>query len=95
MMTKHAIQRCQQRGIPTLAEELLLQFGQASWHKGAEVYAMTKAARRRIEKAVGGKRNMRAIEPMLDCFIVVGGDKVITAAHRTRRLKRDVKRKRG
>lgn len=95
MMTLHATQRCQQRASPQFAVELYLSYGSASWHNGAEVFAMDKAARRRIEKAFGGKRALRAVEPMLDGYIVVGGGKVITVAHRQCRLKRDVNRKRG
>lgn len=95
MMTLHATQRCQQRAIPRFAVELYLSYGSASWHNGAEVYAMDKAAHRRIEKAFGGKRALRAVEPLLDGYIVVAEGKVITVAHRQCRLKRDVSRKRG
>ena len=95
MMTLHATERCQQRAIPQFAVELYLSYGSTSWHDGAEVYAMDKAAHRRIEKAFGGKRGLRAVEPLLDGYVVVKDGRVITVAHRHCRLKRDVNRKRG
>lgn len=95
-MTRHATQRSQQRSIPPLAVELYLRYGCASWHKGAEVYAMDKAARRRIARDFGGKRALRALEPLLNGYTVVGEEgQVITVGHRTHRHKRDVSRKRG
>lgn len=93
MMTRHATERSQQRAIPAFAIDLYLTYGSARWHDGAEVYTMDKAARRRIEKAFGGKRALRAIEPILDAYVVVGDGHVLTVAHRTRRHKREVSRR--
>ncbi len=92
-MTRHAAKRSQQRAIPTFAVDLYLTYGSASWHDGAEIYTMDKAARRRIEKAFGGKRAVRAVEPMLDGYVVLSEGQILTVAHRTCRHKRDESRK--
>jgi hypothetical protein len=85
----HAEQRCQQRAVPTLVAALLLDYGTCIRHAGADVLYVDKPARRRIQEAVGGGRNLALVERWLNSYAVVGDDgRIITVARRTVRLKR-------
>jgi hypothetical protein len=88
-MTRHAERRIQQRAIPGLVTQLLLDFGSRMRRHGADVVFIDKLARRELCRAVGGDRNMRTIEPWLGTYFVVADDgTLVTAAHRTRRLQK-------
>ncbi len=88
-VSRHCQTRMQQRAIPSWIADLLLDFGSRMRRDGAEVVFADRAARRQIRRAVGGARNMRTIEPWLDAYLVVADDgALITAARRTRRLRR-------
>jgi hypothetical protein len=85
----------QQRSVPQFALSLLEQFGSEMRHGDADILFMDKAAKRRLQRAVGGRRALRMIEPILDVYAVVEGDTVITVAHKTQRFRRDTKRARA
>lgn len=80
-LSKHARVRCQQRGIPRTAVEVLYQFGKRTHSKGAEKYLMDKVARRRAESNLGRHQFIK-IEKWLDAYIVVDGGRIITVAWR-------------
>lgn len=88
MMTRHATQRSQQRSIPPLAVELFERYGASCRHDGADVLFMDKQARKRIARDFGGSRALRFVEPLLNAYAVVEDGRVITLAHRNKRLKR-------
>ena len=87
-MTRHATQRSQQRSIPPLAVELFERYGAICRHDGADVLFMDKQARKRIARDFGGARALRYVEPLLNKYAVVENGRVITLAHRSKRLKR-------
>lgn len=89
MMTKHAEVRMSQRSIPPLAISLLEEFGSVMRHKGADILFMDKAAKRRLAKAFGGRRSLRMLEPILDCYAPIVDGQVLTVCHRTKRFRRD------
>ncbi len=87
--SSHCRVRMQQRAIPSVIAQLLLDHGSRMRHAGADVVFADKHARRRIRRAVGGARNMRTVEPWLDTYFVVADDgSLVTAARRTDRLRR-------
>lgn len=94
MISIHANIRMQQRSIPPVIIEFLERFGSEMRHEGADVLFMDKAARRRAEKALGGPRALRLIEPFFNSYIVENGGTVITGARKNRRFKRNCKRAR-
>ena len=49
---------------------------------------MDKQARKRIARDFGGSRALRFVEPLLNAYAVLENGRVITLAHRTKRLKR-------
>lgn len=87
MLTKHAAARSQQRSIPPLVIDLLLDFGRSEKAgDGTTKHYFDKPARRRL-RAYAGPLSPQ-IEAHLNCYAVVGehGD-VVTVAHLTSRIK--------
>lgn len=88
-MTRHAQQRTQQRAIPQLAVDLLLQFGRSEpAGDGATKYFFDKKSHRRVFAYAGSMSNV--LEPHLDIYAVVSPDqRLITVAHRIERIRRN------
>jgi len=69
--------------------ELLERFGSEMRCGGADLLFFDKAAIKRLQRHMGGRRSLRHIEPWLKVYIVVGDNgRLVTAAHRTRRFNR-------
>lgn len=88
MMTKHAQVRSQQRAIPGLLVDLLLQFGSSeSVGDGASKVFFDKVARRRVHAYAGPLAPL--LDKHLDLYAVVASDStVITVGHRLERIRR-------
>jgi len=86
--TQHAARRCQQRGLPPIVIDLLMQFGSSEpAGDGAVKVFIDKAARKRLKAYAGALVNK--LEEHLDVYAVVGSNgQLITAAHRTERIRR-------
>lgn len=86
--TRHAASRIQQRGIPKLVVDMLLEFGCSEpAGGGASKFFFDKLARRKV-KAYAGSLS-RVLEDHLDVYAVVGPDtQVITVGHRYERIRR-------
>jgi len=86
--THHAQLRAQQRAIPPLLVDLLLQFGrQEKSGDGTSKYFFDKEARRKLRAYAGAMA--RSIEEHLDVYVVVGAmQELITVAHRDERIRR-------
>ncbi len=87
MFTHHAQARMQQRSIPMSAIDVLMEYGEARRHHGADVFFLTKKSRGRVLKDFG-KSAFLKLEKALDAYLVVGDDgTLITTGHRHHRLK--------
>jgi len=87
--TTHAEKRIQQRGIPPMVIDLLMQFGSASRCDGAERFMFDKLARKRLRRHLGGDRGLKVIDRWLNVYAVVGDNgQVVTAAHKHSRFRR-------
>lgn len=87
-MTRHAQTRSQQRAVPPMMIDLLLQFGKSE-SAGAGVAKMffDKQARKRVAAYAGSFASL--LDEYLDLYAVVGQDMaVITVGHRTERIRR-------
>lgn len=85
--TAHAAIRCQQRGVPPLVIDLLLQFGQREHdHRGAEIVYFDRRSRKRIENYAGGL--ISKFSEHMDSYVVVADGKIITVGSRFKRVKR-------
>ena len=86
-MIKHALIRQQQRGIPQIVIDLLIEYG-AQAHAGARVttHYFDKAARKRLHTYVGCLSGL--FEEYLDYYAVVADDgSVITVAPRIKKVR--------
>lgn len=85
-LTKHAHTRTQQRAIPPMLIDLLLQFG-SSERSGAGVSKVffDKSSRRKVKAYAGSLSGL--LDDHLDVYAVVSDDMtVITAGHRIKRF---------
>lgn len=73
----------QQRGIPRVAVELLLEFGKENYTNGAYWITFDKRARKRAKSYC---HSLAIPEKLLNTFVVVQDDRIITVGHRTRRF---------
>lgn len=87
-MTRHGLTRLRQRGITVDQVVTLLDFGSEQRSHGASRFFLDRQARARI--AVEMPLALRAL-PSLDIHVVLADDgRLITAAHRTKRIRRDI-----
>lgn len=88
-LSNHAAVRSQQRAIPPLMIDLLLQFGASEKAgDGASKRYFDKAARRRLQAYAGSLSSV--LQQHLDLYAVVAADDtVITVAHRMDRIRRN------
>ena len=86
--TKHAALRMQQRGLARLQLDLLLDFGsREAAGDGAVKVFMDRAARKRL-RAYAEPLSAKCLEH-LDVYAIVSPEgHVVTAAHRTERVRR-------
>jgi hypothetical protein len=70
-LTTHAAVRLQQRAIPSYVIELLERFGAEERCGGADRVFFDKAARKRLERHMGGPRAVRHIESWLNVYAVI------------------------
>lgn len=87
-LTHHAHKRAQQRSIPPIMLNLLLNFGKSEpAGGGASKMYFDKAARRRVKAYTG--QLARQMEEFMNVYAVVGPEgQIITAAHLTERIRR-------
>lgn len=85
-LTKHAEIRCQQRGIPPLIIEWLLDFGKPVYNHGAEIYHFDKKSKKAIER-YAGKQILSTLDRYMDAYLVFAAGRVITAGHRFKRIR--------
>lgn len=88
MLTKHARIRSQQRAIPQLMVDLLLQWGATEKaFGGATKVFFDKASRRRVQAYAGPIAPL--LDQHLDLYAVVGCDnQIITVGYRNERIQR-------
>ncbi len=71
VMANHAVIRSQQRGIPPLIREWLIDFGEEIYdHRGAILYFFNRDSRRKLERNFG-RESIRRFHEWLDSYVVV------------------------
>ena len=86
-LSRHAHVRCQQRSIPPLILNWLLDYGAEQRSHGASKRFFDRSARRRLAAEYGAEVVER-LGPLLNLYLIEGDSKVVTAGVRTRRVKR-------
>ena len=87
--TKHAAVRMQQRGIPPLILEWLLEYGATTYDgHGGRIRYFDKQAKQRIRHSKG-EIVLRRLHELFDSYAVVSNDgAVVTVGHRYKRAYR-------
>jgi hypothetical protein len=81
--TMHAETRIQQRGIPPMVVDLLMQFGSASRCRGSERLMFDKLALRRLRRHLGGDRGLKLIDRWLNVYAIIGDNgQLVIVAHK-------------
>ena len=88
-LTTHARVRMQQRGIPPVALDVLLDYGrEAHDHRGCRIVRFDKRSRKRAERELD-RGLYRSVERYFNAYAVVGSDDaVLTVGHRRRRFEK-------
>ena len=88
-ISHHAQARLQQRGIPPVVVESLLDFGrQAHDHRGGTILFFDHKARTKLRRQIASDSYKR-LESHLDAYAVLGADgAIVTVGHRTQRINR-------
>jgi hypothetical protein len=88
-LTRHAEVRLQQRAIPPFVVDLLESCGSTVRCGGADRLFFDKAAKKRLERHLGGARSLRVVEKYLNVYAVFSdGGSVVTVGHRSKRVNR-------
>lgn len=86
-MTKHAQTRSQQRAIPPLIIEWLCKYGcRLQGMNGTTVCFFDRESRRCLASEVGHVV-VRRLSDMLDTYLVLSGDSIVTIGHRYKPLR--------
>jgi len=89
IITTHAQIRSQQRGIPPLIREWLLDFGEEMYdHHGGIIYYFTRDSRRKLERNFG-RESVRRLHEWLDAYAVVSASEgvLISVGKRFKKIK--------
>lgn len=85
-ITEHAAIRSQQRGIPPIVLDLLLQFGCHEYdHVGAEIVYFDRRSKKSVESYTGGL--ISKLSDHLNSYAVLDGGTVITVGTRFKRIR--------
>lgn len=87
-MSIHASKRAQQRSVPPLIIDWLLDYGaESSANEGASIRYFDKFSRRRLERACG-RLVIHKLESWMNCFLIESDGTVITTGKRYKHIKR-------
>lgn len=85
-LTRHAQERCLQRGIRQEQLEWLLAYGRVGHNKGVCLYFFDWEGFQQLLREVAPEQRKNA-ELIRDAYLVLGQDKVITTGFRDHRMK--------
>jgi hypothetical protein len=87
-LSRHARVRQQERVVPRLVIDLLLEFGKVERSHSADRYFLDRKSRKELVKKLGG-RAYEALRPLLNTYVVVSdGGEIVTVARRLKRFRR-------
>ena len=87
MISKHALERMQQRAIPPLVLDLLYRYGREEFQNGATVLFFDQHSRRKALRAL--KDTLQRFDKVSDTYVITSADdgRAITVGHRTKRIR--------
>jgi len=85
-MTRHAQARSRQRAIPPLIIDWLCKYGsRLQGMNGTTICFFDRESRRSLASEVG-QVIVRRLSDMMDTYVVLSGDTIVTVGHRYKRL---------
>lgn len=87
-MTEHAAMRCEQRTIPEVVVDLILDFGAVEYHRGREKRWLDKRGLRQARLYLG-KPHQTYAELLRQTYLIVDHGRVVTVARKNCHHKRD------
>ena len=85
LYTKHAAQRCEQRGISNQAIDIILNYGHFDYVRGAKTWFMNRQEKAYAKADLGS--SYKKIEKKLGYLVVSHEGVLITAGHSYKRLR--------
>ena len=86
-MTCHAMERARQRGIPPLIIHWLTQYGSRKRSSNGAIICYFDRKSLRLLASDAGQLVIRRLSGLLNAYLVISGDRILTVGHRYRRIK--------
>ena len=83
----HSEKRRQQRCLPKLIVEWLLEFGEVIRSRGADLYFFSKRSKRAI-RHYAGRRVLHLMKQYMDAYLVLRDGCMVTTGHRYKKIRR-------
>jgi len=87
-MTSHALERSQQRCIPPLIIHWLCQYGSRRRSGNGTIICYFDKKTLRLIAADVGHVVIRKLSGLMNAYLVIAGDQILTVGHRYRRIKK-------
>ena len=86
-MTNHAMERSQQRCIPPLIIHWLCQYGSRKRSSNGTILCYFDKKSLRLISSDVGQIVIRRLSSLMNAYLVIAGDNIITVGHRYKRIK--------
>lgn len=86
-MSQHALERSQQRCIPPLIIHWLCQYGSRKRNSNGTIVCYFDRKSVRLIASDVGQVVIRRLSGLLNAYLVIAGDKILTVGHRYKRIK--------
>ncbi len=86
-MTNHALERSQQRCIPPLIIHWLCQYGSRKRNNNGTIVCYFDRKSTRLISSDVGNIIIRRLSGLMDAYLVIAGDQILTVGHRYKRIK--------
>ena len=83
----HSKKRRQQRGIPKLIIEWLLEFGEVVRLHGSDLYYFSNKSKKAI-RHYAGRRILQLMKRYMDAYLIFKDGYVVTTGHRYKKIRR-------
>lgn len=86
-MTRHALQRSQQRCIPPLIIHWLCQYGSRKRNNNGTIVCYFDKKSLRLIASDVGHIVIRRLSGLMNAYLVIAGDQILTVGHRYKRIR--------
>ena len=87
-MTNHALERSQQRCIPPLIIHWLCQYGSRKRSNNGTIVCYFDRKSMRLISSDVGQIVIRRLSGLMNAYLVIAGDQILTVGHRYKRIKK-------